>query len=593
MSLRSFKIENQKAVVLAEVATVPSVMVIAGPNGVGKSTVLYAVKNGAGKLDPADTRVIYQGPHRVLRRTSVQRRWLGGPMKWLQDLMTSGGDVSGYEGLNFQNSQRTPDNVDEAGSTIKHTLGKIENRRLSLLARVVDRSVADKKTSLDISSIPIIYEPLQTLTKHLLPHLIFSRIDFDNEDNIRCLWTRTDDAKIIELDIDDLSSGEKSIVVLFLPLLEDQIRERLSQFETLATKAEKPATDTLDRVVLIDEPEQHLHPDLQAKILTYMRTVSRDAHVQFVITTHSPTILDQAFDDELFALFPPSSTPGENQLRRIASNAERLEALKQLTGSAYFLTTGRVVVCIEGEPASEDGTLSDLTLFEMMYPRATAFTLVPTRGKGNVINTVKSLRSHVPEETFRIRVRGLVDADQSETGIAGVETLPVCMIENLLLDPAILYTYVMSLEVATLPDIAAVTKELSEIVATLRDTEIALRVRRKIRGWTIRIGGASIEAVKAQQASEIEHLKSLIADEEKLTKEIADISAHVDKIIADGNALDRFRGKEILKEFHRKHVAAKNIGFKEMCIEIAKRVGKDNSEKIAGRLDPIFDKISK
>lgn len=592
MSLRRFKIENQKSVVLAEAVDVPAVMVIAGPNGVGKSTLLYAIKNGSGILDPGDTRVIYQGPHRVIRRTAVQRRWLGGPMKWLQDLMTSGGDVSGYEGLSFQNSERTPDNVDEAGSTIKHTLGKIENRRLALLARVVDLKVAKKETSLDISSIPIIYEPLQTLTKFLLPHLVFSRIDFDNEDNIRCLWKRTDDAKSVELDIDDLSSGEKSIVVLFLPLLEDQIRELLEKFETMATRTEMPARAALDRVILFDEPEQHLHPDLQAKILSYMRGATRDGHVQFVITTHSPTILDQAFDDELFALFPPSNTPGDNQLRRIASNAERLEALKQLTGSAYFLTTGRVVVCIEGEPPSEDGAFSDLHLFEMMYPRATAYTLVPTRGKGNVINTVKSLRNYVPEDTFRIRVRGLVDADQSETDIAGVETLPVCMIENFLLDAAVLYAYVTSIEVQGFADKNDVANELNDIVLALRGEEITLRVRRKIKGWTIRIGGASIEEVKAQQASEVGRLYALIPDEAQLTRDIAEISARVDKIISDGNALDQFRGKEILKEFHRRHVAAKNIGFKEMCVELAKRVGMESSEKIAARLDPIFDKIS-
>lgn len=397
MAITGFKVQNQKSITLAEATSVPSVMVIAGPNGIGKSTLLYAVKNGAGTLT-GGTRIFYQGPHRVLRRTTVQRRWLGGGMRWLLDLL-SAGDVSGYEGLNFQNPARTPDNVDEAGSTIKYTLGKIENRRQSILAKVVDRRKAEK-AQLDIAALPDIYEPLRTLTTHLLPHLEFSRIDFENEDNIRCLWRRTDAKGSIELDIDDLSSGEKSIAVMFLPLLEDQLRERLDLLESMATPAQKQPPTVEDRVVLIDEPEQHLHPDLQAKILTYMRNVARDAKVQFIITTHSPTLLDQAFDEELFALSAPSDNPTENQLRRIATNAERLETLKQLTGSAYFLTTGRVIVCIEGESESEAPSATDLSLLEMMYSRATAFTLVPTKGKGNVINTVKSLRDFVPEDSY-------------------------------------------------------------------------------------------------------------------------------------------------------------------------------------------------
>ena len=45
MSLTSFKVVNQEAVRLAEAAQVPPVMVIAGPNGVGKSTVLFRLRS--------------------------------------------------------------------------------------------------------------------------------------------------------------------------------------------------------------------------------------------------------------------------------------------------------------------------------------------------------------------------------------------------------------------------------------------------------------------------------------------------------------------------------------------------------------------
>ncbi len=589
MALVSFKVTNQKSVGLAEATSIPAVMVIAGPNGVGKSTLLYAIKNGAGTLSSPGTLVLYQGPHRVLRRTTVQRRWLGGGVKWLLDLLSGAGDVSGYEGLSFQNSSRTPDNVDEAGSTIKHTLGKVENRRQSILAKVVDRRKAEN-AQLDLTALPDIYEPLRTLTMHLLPHLSFSRIDFENEDNVRCLWKRSDAKGTMELDIDDLSSGKKSIAVLFLPLLEDQLRERLDLLESMAAPGEKAVAPVEDRVVLIDEPEQHLHPDLQAKILTYMRNVAHESKAQFVITTHSPTILDQAFDDELFALSPPSADPAENQLRRIATNADRLEALKQLTGSAYFLTTGRVVVCIEGQPETEKTDASDLSLLEMMYPRATAFTLVPTRGKGNVINTVKSLRDYVPEDTFRIRVRGLVDADQSDETVAGVETLPVCMIENLLLDAETIHEYVVSLGIVQFSDAASVATELKNIAAAMRESEISLRVRRKIRGFTIRIGGASLEEVKGEQASTLDRVQKLLPTDEQLKKDILEITEHVDRIIADGKSLDCFRGKIVLKEFYQRHISPKNVGYKHVCLELAKRVGK--SGKAVARLDPVFDKLA-
>ena len=208
MGLLNFKVTGQKSLILAEASQVPPVMVIAGPNGVGKSTLLYAIKNQA---LPPNTRIYYQGPHRVLRKTQVRRSWLGGAMRSLMDLL-SGNDISGFEGLNFPNSNRTPDNVDEVGGTIKHTLGKIENRRQSVLAELVDRHKA-QRVSVDVVPLPDVYEPLRTLTKYLLPHLSFSKVDFKNEDNIRCVWNRTDAKHEINVVFESLRSLHEFFLV--------------------------------------------------------------------------------------------------------------------------------------------------------------------------------------------------------------------------------------------------------------------------------------------------------------------------------------------------------------------------------------------
>ncbi len=287
MGLTSFSVQNNKSIKLAALDQVPPITIIAGPNGAGKSTLLYAIKNGSNVITPG-TRLLYQGPHRVLRRTNVNRSWLGGQIRKFQELLESGGDVSGYDGLNFQNSSRTPDNVDEAGSTIKHTMGKIENRRQAVISQLVDKKSANRE-SLNTVDLPDVYEPLKTLTKYLLPHLEFKNVDFTNEANIKCAWTRKDGVSESALDIDDLSSGEKSIIILFLPLLEEQILSRLDKLTQLASGEAIDLIAQHDRVVLIDEPEQHLHPDLQAKILDYIREQVRGGGVQFVLTTHSPT----------------------------------------------------------------------------------------------------------------------------------------------------------------------------------------------------------------------------------------------------------------------------------------------------------------
>src|SRR3989344_7634931 len=152
MALISFKASSIKAISHVECTSIPRVMVIAGPNGSGKSTLLYEISQKRGVTTDIETKILYQPPHRAIRRTTIRRSWLGGIRKSILDLF-SGTDVSGYEGLSFSNSTRTPDNVDEAGSTIKHTLGKSENRRQTILSALVDQHTA-RKESLETKNIP-------------------------------------------------------------------------------------------------------------------------------------------------------------------------------------------------------------------------------------------------------------------------------------------------------------------------------------------------------------------------------------------------------------------------------------------------------
>lgn len=587
MALTSFKIAPTKAISLAECTSVPRVMIIAGPNGSGKSTLLYEVSQKRGVIADIETKIIYQPPHRAIRRTTIRRGWLGGATKSIMDLF-SGTDVSGYEGLSFQNSARTPDNVDEAGSTIKHTLGKIENKRQAMIAELFDRN-KKKNKPVDTASSPDIYLPLKELTKYLLPHLVFDRIDFKNEDDIKCIWKRKDKQSENDLDIDDLSSGEKSIIILFLPLLENDINHNLAEIENLERETKIANEIALpDRVFIADEPELHLHPDLQAKILTYMRGLSSKSNIQFILATHSPTILDQAMDDELFLLSPRSDDANENQLKKVASNIERLEVLKQLAGNTYLITTGRSIICIEGEKNTTTEP-ADIRLLEILYPRSTAFTFVPTGGKGNVIKLVRQLREHLPEESFKIKINGLVDKDQSENSLDGIFSLPVCMIENLLLDEEAIFEYFQSISITDFPDDEAVKAKLKEIANGFKNEEIAFRIMRKLKSHTARVFGITKEELKERLETEINEVKKLLPEDAHLDILISEVNSEVEKIISDGNTLKYFRGKNILKKIYGEFVQPKNISYSRFCYELAEVVAKKAA--INELLNPIFDRI--
>lgn len=97
--LKSFKAQQVKAVRLAQCDSVPPVMVIAGPNGVGKSTLLSAIHRRQITVNfEGDTTVLYQPPHRAIRRQRVQRRYLMGALKSFVATLT-GNDVQGFDRL--------------------------------------------------------------------------------------------------------------------------------------------------------------------------------------------------------------------------------------------------------------------------------------------------------------------------------------------------------------------------------------------------------------------------------------------------------------------------------------------------------------
>jgi len=48
--------------------------------------------------------------------------------------------------------------------------------------------------------------------------------------------------------------------------------------------------ETFLKILLIEEPEAHLHPQLQSKLLQYLKEQSKMDNFQIIVTTHSPTI---------------------------------------------------------------------------------------------------------------------------------------------------------------------------------------------------------------------------------------------------------------------------------------------------------------
>ncbi len=343
-------------------------------------------------------------------------------LRGYSDLL-AGDEVGGFEGLNIQFPQRIPDNVDESGSTLKYTFGRIETRRQGNLSKLVDEAKG-KGVALETTSIADIW-PLKKLIQTLVPHLEFQGISFVNEDDIRLSFRVLTTDPQRDVDLDDLSSGEKAILLLFMPLIESEVNRLLE-----ALVANNEMSPSPDRLFLIDEPEQHLHPELQGRVLTYLREEAMRGHFQAILATHSPTLLDLASDTELYVLNRPIKD--RNQLSQVASAAERLEALKRSSWVTHtWLRHGRTIVLVEGPPGG--GPNTDVRILDRIHPAATKYTFVPLGSRGAVIAAVKGLREQVSESVFGVSILGVVDGDRETPNEEGVIAWPYASIENLLI----------------------------------------------------------------------------------------------------------------------------------------------------------------
>lgn len=345
------------------------------------------------------------------------------------------------------------------------------------------------------------------------------------------------------------------------------------------------AAPRTNRVFLIDEPEQHLHPDLQARILGYVRDEAGRTNTQFIMATHSPTLVDQAFDNELYIL-GFSQGAGVNQLKRVATSLDRLEAVKALAGTTYVVTTGRPIICLEGARSVESKP-SDVQLLEIMYPKASRYTYVPVGGKGNVIRVVQGLRENLPEDHFGIKVFGLVDMDRSQRRTGGIVSWPVATVENLLLHPEAIVETVAGLVPNTQPSVEQARAVLLEAGSAQRDEEIRLRVMDAVGVRTVRIGGASVAAVRTAIEKQVGTLRMSDADIEKV---ISDASEIVDRALQDGSYTRIFRGKELLRGVYgRLALGEAQISFERFAYALARACS--SKAEVRELLESVFDRI--
>ena len=167
-------------------------------------------------------------------------------------------------------------------------------------------------------------EPFRSAFSKLLSPKKLSEIDLRDP---KLTYTIGEDKQ--NLAIESLSSGEKEVVSITFDLLIQQPSHC---------------------IILFDEPELHLHPELAYRFFQTLREVGESN--QFILFTQSPELISTALKYTVFYIDMRQNVP--NQAMRVQETEDTQEALALMGQNLGIIARGRKIVLIEGEHGSID-----------------------------------------------------------------------------------------------------------------------------------------------------------------------------------------------------------------------------------------------
>lgn len=119
------------------------------------------------------------------------------------------------------------------------------------------------------------------------------------------------------INLEDLSSGEKTIFWLALRTFE-------------STNNIINREDSRTEVILLDEPDAHLHPQMIIDFFECLKKLNTHLNVSFILTTHSPTTVALLPNDNIYNLIEDYET-GKYQAIKVKKNAAISQLLEGVT----------------------------------------------------------------------------------------------------------------------------------------------------------------------------------------------------------------------------------------------------------------------
>lgn len=324
------------------------IMFLVGANGTGKSTLMQKFAT--------------QNTNKVRRITAHRQVWLNSDSV---DLTPAGRDQTLVNMANVDRQDQSRWKDDYAAQRSQVTIfdlidsENVEARKIARAARSGEMEA--------VKNLAAIQSPISKMNDILKISNLDIQIKVDKGSKLLAEGVNCPDYSIAEL-----SDGERNALLIIANVL----------------------TAPEDTLILLDEPERHLHRSIVSPLLSTLLTYRDDC--AFVISTHDVSLpLDQKISSALLL-----RSYVHNPQQWVADYIGAVEEMDELTASA-ILGSRRKILFIEGAPSSLDAQL-----YHIIFP---SVSVRPVGSCVDVERIVKGLRTS--EKSHWVLALGIIDKD--------------------------------------------------------------------------------------------------------------------------------------------------------------------------------------
>lgn len=359
-----------------------------------------------------------------------------------------------------------------------------------------------------------------------------------------------------------LSSGEQEVIKVLFDVARKDIRHS---------------------VIIVDEPELHLHPTLTFKLIETLKSIG-DHTNQFIFLTHSPDLISTYYSTG-DVYFIDQKDNGGNQAHRLSDLDHEHKEIASLVGQNLgMFAIGKKLVFVEGEKSSID-RLSYQKIAQTIDPE---IRVLPA---GSVLNimTLNNIEEQIRKSIFGIDLYmfrdrdGLSDHQVSTLEKYGrIKCLKRRHIENYFLDDEVLFMVAQRLYLTS--ENPALTREyISESIKKIAEQSLGFNVYKNAKDYLsfnhfLRSPSVKSLETKSPDTVKDEIVASIKSNRDSLMNEISDdaMRAWVDaeesrlkEKLLNGGWLNDFQGKYIFSRICGEILKADQIRVRHAYVDIA------------------------